>query len=178
MRAEPLGIRGVTLLRADVHEDERGGFRRVVDTAVLEGLGLESAVSQISIATNLRRGTVRGMHYQAAPHEESKTLWCTHGAAFDVVVDLRPDEPTYGHWLSVHLPADEPIALHIPPGIAHGYQTLEDDTALTYVISASYVPEGARSLRWNDPTVNIEWPLPVSVISKRDSEAPSWPPSR
>ncbi len=178
MNAEPLALAGVTLLRAEVHEDERGTFRRIVDIGALEALGLVPAVVQISMATNIRRGTVRGMHYQAAPHEESKTLWCTHGAVFDVLVDLRVDEPTYGKWISVQLAADQPVALHVPPGIAHGYQTLVDGSALTYVIGTPYVPASARSLRWDDPTVGIEWPLPVTVISQRDREAPTWPPSR
>jgi dTDP-4-dehydrorhamnose 3,5-epimerase len=177
VKAEPLGLQGVTLLRAELHEDERGAFRRIVDIPVLESLGLDPTVVQISMATNTRRGTVRGLHYQAAPHEESKTLWCTKGSVFDVLVDLRADEPTYGNWIAVRLAADRPAALHVPPGIAHGYQTLEDDSALTYVISAAYVPGSARSLRWNDPTVGIDWPLPVTVISQRDREAPLWPPS-
>jgi dTDP-4-dehydrorhamnose 3,5-epimerase len=177
MNAEALAFRGVTLLRADVHEDPRGAFRRVADIPLLEQLGLDGRIAQVSSATNTRRGTVRGLHYQAAPHEESKTLWCTHGAVFDVLVDLRPDESTYGGWLSVHLAAELPLALHIPPGIAHGYQTLEDETALTYLISAPYVATSARSLRWDDPTVAIEWPLPVTVISERDREAPLWPAS-
>ena len=177
MNAEPLALRGATLLRAEVHTDERGGFRRLMDVPFLASLGLDPAVVQISQATNVRTGTVRGMHYQAAPHGESKTLWCTHGSVFDVLVDLRADEPTYGQWISVHLSADEPVALHVPPGIAHGYQTLEDGSALTYVMGTPYVPASARSLRWDDPTVNIAWPLPVSVISQRDREAPPWPPS-
>ena len=177
MNAERLGLRGVTLLRADVHADERGAFRRIVDISLLESIGLDAAVVQISMATNIRRGTVRGMHYQVAPHEESKTLWCTSGSVFDVLVDLRGHEPTYGSWISVHLAADLPVALHVPPGIAHGYQTLEDDSALTYVIGTPYVPESARSLRWDDPTVGIDWPLPVTAISQRDREAPAWPPS-
>jgi dTDP-4-dehydrorhamnose 3,5-epimerase len=177
VKAEQLALRGVTLFRAELHADERGDFRRIVDVPLLEGLGLDPAVVQISAATNHRRGTVRGMHWQTTPHEESKTLWCTHGSVLDVLVDIRPGEPTYGHWISVRLSAGEPTALHVPPGIAHGYQTLADDSALTYVIGAPYAPASARSLRWDDPTVGIEWPLPVTAISKRDREAPLWPPS-
>ena len=177
MNAEPLALRGVTLLRAEVHADERGAFRRIVDLPDLERLGLDPAVVQISMATNTRRGTVRGMHYQADPHGESKTLWCTSGSVFDVLVDIRPGEPTYGQWVSVELAAGDALALHVPPGIAHGYQTLEDDSALTYVIGTPYVPESARSVRWDDPTVGIAWPLPVTAISQRDREAPLWPPS-
>jgi dTDP-4-dehydrorhamnose 3,5-epimerase len=174
--SEPLALRGATLLRADVHADDRGSFHRIVDIAELARLGLETAVVQISQATNARAGTVRGMHWQAAPHAESKTLWCTHGAVFDVLVDLRPDEPTYGRWISLRLAAGDACALHVPPGLAHGYQTLEDDSALTYVIGTPYAPESARSLRFDDPTVAIDWPLPVTAISQRDREAPLWPP--
>jgi dTDP-4-dehydrorhamnose 3,5-epimerase len=177
VRAEPLALRGAVLFRAEIHEDHRGSFRRVMDTAVMEQTGLDPRVEQVSIATNRRRGTVRGMHYQASPHGEVKTLWCTHGAVFDVLVDLRPDEPTYGRWVSVELSAADPVALHVPPGIAHGYQTLVDDTALTYAIGSPYVAASARSLRWDDPTVGISWPLPVEAISERDREAPAWPPS-
>jgi dTDP-4-dehydrorhamnose 3,5-epimerase len=178
MSAEPLAFRGVMLLRAEVHADDRGSFRRVADMAELHGLGLDTAVAQVSIATNVARGTVRGMHFQVPPDEESKTVWCTRGSALDVLVDLRPDEPTYGHWLSVRLAADEPSAVFIPPGVAHGYQTLEDDTTLSYLISAPYAPASSRSLRFDDPTVGIAWPLPVTAISTRDREAPLWPPSR
>ncbi len=177
MKAEPLALRGATLFRAEVHADERGTFRRIVDLPALAGLGLDPAVVQISQATNARRGTVRGMHWQADPHGESKTLWCTHGAVFDVLVDLRAGEPTYGRWVSVELSADDALALHVPPGIAHGYQTLADDSALTYAIGTPYVPESARSLRFDDPVVGIAWPLPVMVASQRDREAPAWPPS-
>ncbi len=177
MRSETLALRGAVLFRADAHEDHRGSFRRVLDAEVLTQLGLDPAMAQISIATNHRRGTVRGMHYQVSPYEEAKTLWCTHGAVYDVLVDLRPDEPTYGLWVSVELSAAEPVALHVPPGVAHGYQTLADDTSLTYVIGTSYVASSARSLRWDDPTAGITWPLPVEAISDRDREAPMWPPS-
>jgi dTDP-4-dehydrorhamnose 3,5-epimerase len=177
VRVEPLALRGAVLLRAEIHEDHRGSFRRVVDAEVLMHAGLDPRVTQISIATNHRAGTVRGMHYQASPHGEAKTLWCTDGAVYDVLVDLRADEPTYGRWVSVELSAAEPVAVHVPPGIAHGYQTLIDDSALTYAIGTRYVASSARSLRWDDPTVGITWPLPVEAISERDREAPLWPPS-
>jgi dTDP-4-dehydrorhamnose 3,5-epimerase len=178
MLAEPLAIRGAVLLRPPhVQADERGSFRRVVDVAELAALGLDPGIDQVSVATNLLRGTVRGMHYQVPPHTESKTLWCTAGSVFDVLVDLRPDEPTYGSWIGVTLSGDEPCALHVPPGVAHGYQTLVDGSDLTYLISAAYHPASARSLSWADATVGIDWPLPVTMISDRDREAPLWPPS-
>jgi dTDP-4-dehydrorhamnose 3,5-epimerase len=177
MPTEQLAIRGALLLRFEVHADDRGSFRRVADLDEVDGLGLDGGVTQVSFATNRLRGTVRGMHYQAAPHEESKTLWCTAGSVFDVLVDLRPDEPTYGSWLSVTLSADDPCALHVPRGVAHGYQTLVDGSDLAYLISRPFHPESARSLSWADLTVGIDWPLPVSAISVRDREAPPWPPS-
>jgi dTDP-4-dehydrorhamnose 3,5-epimerase len=172
---EPLDLPGVTLLRTEVHCDERGHFRRVADLGALRGQGLEADVDQVSVAVNLQAGTVRGLHYQAEPHGEAKTLWVMSGAVFDVLVDLRPG-PTYGHWTSVRLEADEPTALHVPRGVAHGYQTLTDQTSLAYLISTPFVATSARSLRFDDPTLAIPWPLPVTAISVRDREAPPWPP--
>jgi dTDP-4-dehydrorhamnose 3,5-epimerase len=176
VKVEQLGIAGAVLLLADLHADDRGSFRRVVDTGILAAHGLDPHIDQVSMASNRASGSVRGLHYQAEPHEEAKTLWCSAGAVFDVIVDLRPTEPTYGQWRSVHLSADEPVALHVPAGVAHGYQTLTDDCELVYLISSPYVPESARSLLWSDPTLDIEWPLPVSAISERDQKAPPWPP--
>jgi dTDP-4-dehydrorhamnose 3,5-epimerase len=174
VKAEPLAIPGATLLRADVHADQRGSFRRVVDLTMLREAGLEADVDQVSVATNTVAGTVRGLHYQAEPHAEAKTLWCTAGAIFDVLVDLRAG-PSYGTWLSVELSAEEPVALHVPRGVAHGYQTLTDDAAVAYHISTPFVAASSRSLQWDDPTLAIPWPLPVTRISDRDREAPAWP---
>ena len=120
MQVEPLAIRGAALLRAELHEDARGTFRRVVDCALLASIGGEVTVSQVSVATNRRRGTLRGLHYQVEPHGEAKTIWCDAGAVFDVIVDLRAEEPTYGTWLSVELTAADPVVLHVPRGVAHG----------------------------------------------------------
>lgn len=174
MNAEALAFRGVYLMTTEFHTDERGDFRRVVDFDLLRSLGVESDVCQVSTVTNKRTGTVRGMHYQIEPHAEAKTLWCHSGEVFDVLVDLRPEEPTYRKWMGVRLAASQPTALHVPRGIAHGYQTLQDSTMMTYLISVPYVAESARSLRWDDPTVGIEWPLEATVISERDREAPNW----
>ena len=178
MRVEALRIAGAVLLVPEEHEDDRGSFRRVLAVEDLRLLGLDPHIDQVSAATNRRAGTIRGMHYQTAPHEESKTLWCSAGAVFDVLVDLRPEQPTYGEWLSVQLSADAPSALHVPPGVAHGYQTLEDDSEMVYLISTPHVPASSRSLSWQDPTLRIEWPLPVTSMSQRDREAPPWPPQR
>ena len=176
MTIEHLPLRGAVLLHYEIHPDERGSFRRIVDLAELDAEGLDSAVVQVSSARNSETGTIRGMHYQAEPHRESKTLWCSAGSVFDVLVDLRPDEPTYGTWFGLTLTAGEPVALHIPPGLAHGYQTLQDDTELVYLISAPHRPDSARTLRWSDPTVAVTWPLPPTRISDRDREASTWPP--
>lgn len=174
MRHEPLGIPGATLLRADVHEDDRGSFRRVVDVTVLRSLGLDTAIDQVSVATNTVAGTVRGLHYQEDPHAESKTVWCAAGSVFDVLVDLRTEQPTYGTWISVLLSANDGTALHVPRGVAHGYQTLVDGTSLAYLISTPFHAESARSIRWDDPTLNIAWPLSVTAMSARDREAAPW----
>ena len=177
MRIEVLPLAGAALLHGDVHRDDRGCFRRVLDVPALAGQGLDTAIVQISVATNHEAGTIRGLHYQAEPHSETKTLWCSAGSVYDVLVDVRPLSPTYGHIWSTTLSAHAPVALSVPPGIAHGYQTLEPDSGMTYVISSAYVAASARCLRWDDPQLAIGWPLPVSKISDRDREAPTWPPS-
>jgi len=171
-----LPLRGAVLIRNDVHRDDRGSFRRIADLQEMGVKGMDSTVAQVSAAVSEVAGTLRGLHYQTAPYQESKTLWCSSGSVFDVLVDLRTDEPTYGSWISVSLTAGENVALHVPPGVAHGYQTLQDDTELVYLVSMPHHPESARILRWSDPTVGIAWPLPVTRISDRDREAPSWPP--
>lgn len=177
MRAEQLPIQGALLLHPTVYGDERGSFRRVFDMAAMAGLDLEDRVAQVSVATNVQRGTIRGLHYQAEPYKEAKTLWCSRGSAFDVLVDLRPEQPTYGHSWSTTLADIEPVALHIPRGVAHGYQTLQDNTELVYIISTIYHPSSARAVQAFDPELAIEWPLPVTRMSRRDREAPTWPPS-
>lgn len=176
MTIDLLPMRGAMLVRNEVHRDDRGSFRRIADLQEMDAAGVDSTVAQVSAAVNEVAGTLRGLHYQAAPHQESKTLWCSMGSVFDVLVDLRPGEPTCGSWISVRLTAGGNVALHVPPGVAHGYQTLQDDTELVYLVSTPHHPGSARILRWSDPTVGITWPLPVTRISDRDREAPSWPP--
>ena len=178
MTVEPLPLRGLALLRGVRHEDDRGFLRKVLVAEDARRHGIDIRVEEVVTTANALAGTVRGMHYQVAPHEESKTLWVSSGRLYDVLVDLRPAEPTYGDWVSVELSADDDVALHVPAGIAHGYQTLEDVTSLTYLIGASHAPSHARTLRWDDPTVGIEWPLAVTRISDRDQEGHAWPPPR
>lgn len=176
MIVEPLALRGAALLRGERHHDERGHLRKVLVAEEARQHGLDVSVAEVVTTANEVAGTIRGMHYQVAPAMEAKTLWVTDGALRDVLVDLRPDEPTYGQWVAVDLAAGDDVALHVPAGLAHGYQTLEDDTRLVYLISASHSPDHARTLRWDDPAVGIEWPLAPTRISAKDREGHPWPP--
>lgn len=176
MIVEPLPLRGAAALRGSRHADERGHLRKVWVASDARARELRTDIAEVVTTVNEARGTVRGMHYQVAPHEETKTLWVNEGSVFDVLVDLRPEEPTYGTWISVVLSAAEDVALHVPEGVAHGYQTLTDDARLTYLISTAYAPHHARTLRWDDPTVGIEWPLAATRISDKDREGHLWPP--
>jgi len=170
MTFNQLSLPGVWLLDADTFEDERGSFSRLWMPDELSARGLEIAVSQCSMATNLRRGTIRGMHYQTAPFEEVKVVRTTRGAIFDVAVDLRPDSPTYKRWVGAELSAENRRALYLPRGVAHGYQTLSDDADVLYLISAPYAPNHQRGVRWNDPAFSIDWPLGApTMINARDA---------
>jgi len=148
--------------------DERGAFVPLWRS----GLPPRFAPVVASIARNDRAGTIRGMHWQDPPHEEVKLVRCTRGAIHDVIVDRRPRSPTHGAIVSVMLSADEDLGLLLPAGVAHGYQTLEDDTEVFYLLSAEYAPHAARGLRYDDPLLNIRWPLPVTAVSARDRSHP------
>jgi len=166
-------LAGAFLIDLERREDERGFFARTWCRREFASHGLDPCVVQASIAQNGRRGTVRGMHYQAPPHEETKVVRCPRGAVYDVIVDLRPDSPSYGRWFGAELSAANGRALYIPAGCAHGYQTLEDDTEVAYQMSAFYAPGFDRGLRHDDPALGIAWPLPVSLIAPKDQ---AWPP--
>ncbi len=168
MRFEALPIAGAYLIEPDRLEDQRGFFARTWCREELAARGLVTELAQCSISFNRRKGTLRGMHYQVAPHEETKIVRCTMGALWDVLVDLRPDSPTYRQWTAAELTAENRRQLYIPAGCAHGFQTLTDDTEVLYLISESYHPESARGVRWDDPKLGIAWPLPVSAMSDRD----------
>lgn len=178
MKPSSTGFAGLTLLTNQIHHDERGESRKVVTGAVLDEAGLDSHLEEVLSTTNEVAGTVRGLHYQQEPMAESKTLWVTRGALFDVVVDLRPAQPTYGQAFTTTLRADDGVALHVPPGFAHGYQTLVDDTRLTYLINTPYSPRHGRTLSWDDPHLAIDWPLPVSRISAADEAGTPWSDQR
>lgn len=176
MGIEPLGLAGAHLLHGIRRSDDRGHLRKVVRLATASQGGVDIVVDEVITTSNLVAGTVRGLHYQSAPFEQTKTLWVTHGDLYDVLVDLRPHERTYGSWIAVHLTAADDVALHVPPGVAHGYQTLEDDTTVTYLIGGAFSADHARTLRWDDPSIGVDWPRPVSRISQSDLDGTAWPP--
>lgn len=140
-------------------EDERGFFARGWCRRELEARGLVAGVVQANIAFTVRRGTIRGLHYQIAPFEEAKIVRCVRGAVWDAIVDLRPDSATYGQWLGVELTAANRRQLYVPKGCAHGYQTLTDDCEVLYFVSEFYAPTAERGIRWNDPAFAITWPI-------------------
>lgn len=166
----PLAIPGAYRIEPERREDSRGFFARTWCAEEFRQRGLNPNLVQCNVSFNRRAGTLRGMHYQAAPHAEAKLIRCTMGAAYDVLVDLRPEQPTYRQWVAVELSAESRRMVYIPEGCAHGFQTLCDDTELFYQMSAPYVPEAARGVRWNDPMLGITWPLPVGEIAPRDAQ--------
>ena len=172
-RELPLG--GAWLIDTEPHTDERGYFARAWCRDEFEKRGLETEIAQVNLSGNRRRGTLRGMHFQVAPHEEVKVVRVVRGAIWDAVVDLRPDSPTFLEHAAVTLSAANRGALYVPRGFAHGFLTLEDDTEVLYQISNSYVPEAARTYRWDDPAFGIPWPFEPLVMSDRDRDAPGFP---
>ena len=152
--------------------DERGFFARSYCAADFAARGLGPPLLQCSVSYNARQGTLRGMHLQHAPHEEHKLVRCTSGAVFDVIVDIRRSSPTFRRWFGVELTAANRRSLFIPPGFAHGFVSLTDDTEVYYMISVAHVPEASRGFRWNDPAFAIEWPMAPAVISARDASYP------
>ena len=171
------GISGAFIFEAEKLQDERGFFARTWCRRDFEKYGLNPSIAQCSVSFNTARGTLRGMHYQAAPHPEAKLVRCTAGAIYDVIIDLREESPTYTRWYATELSAENHRMLYVPELVAHGFLTLKDNTEVAYQISEFYVPEVARGVRWNDPAFGIQWPLDVSVISARDAAYPDFVPS-
>ena len=172
MILRPTALAGAFVVEPEPRADERGFFARMYGDTEFRELGLESCGRQWSVSYNKVRGTLRGMHFQADPHGETKLVRCVAGAVWDVIVDLRRDSPTYGKWTGVELTQGNRLAFYIPRGFAHGFQTLADDSELLYGISPDYVPDAARGIRWNDPAVGIAWPLPPVALSPRDAALP------
>jgi dTDP-4-dehydrorhamnose 3,5-epimerase len=173
MRFTELAIGGSYLIDIEPRRDERGFFARTFCAQEFAEHQLITTIRQCSTSYNARRGTLRGLHYQVAPHEETKVVRCTSGAVFDVIVDVRSESPTYRTWIGVELTAANRRMLYVPAGVAHGFQTTEDDTELFYQISTEFVPEASRGIRWDDPQLAIAWPdTGARVVSRRDSSFP------
>lgn len=171
---EETRLGGAYIVDAEPRRDQRGFFARTWCEQEFKEHGLNPRLVQCNISFNLKKGTLRGMHFQAAPHEEAKLVRCTMGAICDVIIDLRPDSPTFKEYLTVMLSAENRKMLYIPEKFAHGFITLEDDTEVFYQMSEFYSPENARGFRWNDPFFGIRLPLEVAVISERDRNYPDF----
>ncbi len=172
MTFEPPGVAGACIVKPQPRRDERGHFARLFCADELRRHGLAGAFCQINSGVSLRAGTLRGLHWQAAPHAEVKLVRCVRGAVFDVVVDLRADSPTFRRWAGVELTATNGWLAYAPEGTAHGYLTLADDTELLYLTSRPYAPDAVRGARYDDPAFGIAWPRPIEVISRADL---AWP---
>jgi dTDP-4-dehydrorhamnose 3,5-epimerase len=172
MKYTPTDVAEVTIVDIEPDRDDRGFFSHSFCANEFAAYGLLSNVAQTSLSYNYARGTLRGMHRQVPPHAEAKLVRCTRGAIVDVAVDVRPESRTYGKHVMVQLSADNHRALFLPPFVAHGFQTLADNSEVLYQVSGLYEPAEEQGFRWDDPAFAIEWPLPVSVISEKDA---SWP---
>lgn len=165
---------GVVEINLEFNCDQRGFFARSWCEKEFEDLGLNPKVAQCSVSFNIRKGTLRGIHYQDAPHQEAKLVRCTRGAIYDVVVDLRPQSTTFKNWMAAVLTADKRNMVYIPEGCGHGFLTLEDETEVFYQMSEFYHAELSRGVRWDDPAFRIVWPGQVEVISERDRTYPNF----
>jgi dTDP-4-dehydrorhamnose 3,5-epimerase len=178
MRFVQTPLNGAWVVDLDLLGDERGWFARTFDAEEFAARGCNPAVVQCNASFNARAGTLRGMHYQAEPYGESKLVRCVRGAVFDVAVDLRAGSPTHARWHGVELSAENRLAFYIPPGLAHGFQTLSDDAEVLYQMGHPYVPDAARGVRWDDPAFAIRWPDVDGprIVSERDSAYPDYAP--
>lgn len=167
-----IGPRDLWLVELEPHTDDRGQFVRTWCREEFAKHGLDVEFAQSSVSINPLKGTLRGLHWQAAPHAEVKIVRCVRGAIYDVVADVDPASATYGEWVGVVLTPQSLLALYVPEGFAHGFQTLVDDTEVHYLLSAPYSAAAGRGLRYDDPTLGIGWPLPVVRISERDKALP------
>ncbi len=169
-------LKGAFVIEPERGEDDRGYFARTFCRREFEAHGLNPHVEQCNISFNRRRGTLRGMHFQAAPYQETKLVRCVRGAIYDVIIDLRPDSPDFKGHVAVTLTAEDGKMLYVPEGFAHGFQTLEDDTEVFYLMSQPFAAEHARGVRWNDPAFGIEWPTAQRIILERDQTYPDFSP--
>jgi dTDP-4-dehydrorhamnose 3,5-epimerase len=176
MRFLETKLPGAFVIELERHQDERGFFARSFCEREFGAHGLARSFVQCNVSYNRRRGTLRGMHYQATPHREAKLVRCTAGSIWDAIVDLRPSSPAHLSWTAVELSAENRRMLYVPEGFGHGFQTLSDDAEVCYQMSHLHVPEAGRGFRWNDPRFAIPWPLEVGAISQKDRELPGFDP--
>jgi len=162
------------VIEIEPHKDERGFFSRFWCRQEFESQGLDTKLVQCNISFSERIGTLRGMHYQIAPFEETKLIRCTMGAISDVIIDLRSKSSTFKKWFSIELNSENHLGLFVPKGFAHGFQTLKDNTEVFYMMGEFYHPECERGIRWDDPMFKIEWPIETKIISSKDQSYPDW----
>lgn len=167
-------LRGAFFIDLNLDEDARGFFARSWCQQEFEEHGLDARLVQCNVSFNARRGTLRGMHYQGPPYAEARLVRCTMGAAYDVIIDLRPHSPTFRQWLATDLTAENRRAIFVPAGFAHGFQTVTDETEIFYQMSEFYHPELAAGVRWNDPGFGIRWPIHPPILSDRDAGYPDF----
>lgn len=176
MIVEPTALPGVFLITPELLTDERGAFARTYCAEEFRAHGLDPRVEQCSVSFNPTAGTLRGMHYQREPYAEVKLVRCTMGAIYDVVVDLRPDSPTYCRWIGTELTAVNRRSLYVPEGLAHGFLTLVEQSEVFYQISVPYQPAGGAGVRWDDPAFQIAWPFAPRLMAERDATYPTYRP--
>ena len=167
-------LKGAYIIDLEKRADERGFFARAWCRNEFESNGIYRLPVQANMSFNKKKGTIRGMHYQAAPHQESKLIRCIRGSIYDVIIDLRKNSPTFGKWFGIELSDENRTMLFVPEDFAHGFLALKDNTEVMYQVSAFYNSESERIIRYNDPFFNIQWPIEVTVISKKDIETPDF----
>jgi len=167
-------LKGAFLVDVEKRGDDRGFFARVFCQHEFVARGLNTRVSQANISYSKLKGTLRGMHFQRAPFQETKLVRCTKGALYDVIVDLRPESATFKQWIGAERTADNHAMLYVPEGFGHGFQTLVDHTEVTYMVSEFYAPHSEGGVRYNDPAFGIEWPGEVTVLSEKDQNLPDF----
>lgn len=165
---------GAYLIDLEKRGDDRGFFARVYSQDEFESYGLTTRIAQANTSFSKHRGTLRGMHFQSAPHREAKLVRCTMGALYDVIIDLRPESPTFKQWIGAELSASNHAMLYVPEGFAHGFQTLVDDTEVMYMVSEFYAPQAEGGVRFNDPAFAVRWPEEVTVVSDKDRDWPDF----
>ena len=172
MIIQPTPLAGAYTVALERREDERGFFARAFCRDEFTAAGIEPDLAQANLSYNRLKGTLRGLHYQVPPYRETKLVRCVAGSLLDVIVDVRPESPTYREWFGVELSAANQLAVFVPRGFAHGLVTLQDDTSVFYMASEFYAPDSEAGLRWDDPRIGIDWPIEPTVISEKDR---AWP---